>query len=81
MNIYLISQDENSGYDTYSECVACAASVREARSIHPIGRWVNLYEGESRCWASTPKNVKVKLIGKANNYFKKGIILSSFHAG
>jgi len=35
MNLYLISQTINNGYDTYDSAVVCAESEDEARKIHP----------------------------------------------
>lgn len=35
MKIYLISQDINNGYDTYSDAVVIAENEEEAKRIHP----------------------------------------------
>ena len=35
MNIYLLEQDENSGYDTYDGCVVIAENEEEAKQICP----------------------------------------------
>lgn len=35
MNLYLISQDKNRGYDTYSSAVVAAKNEEHARHIHP----------------------------------------------
>lgn len=35
MNLYLISQDINNGYDTYDSAVVAANSPKDARDIHP----------------------------------------------
>lgn len=35
MNLYLISQTENIGYDTYDSAVVCAESEEEAKNIYP----------------------------------------------
>jgi hypothetical protein len=49
MNIYLLSQTELVGYDTYDSCVVLAETEEEARTIHPnsnfkyrddLSRWV-----------------------------------------
>lgn len=74
MNIYLISQDQNIGYDTYDACVVAAESETIARNITPDGRF-----GSS--WASSPEYVNVKLIGVAIEEIKTGVILESFNAG
>lgn len=35
MNIYLLSQTENTGYNTYDSCVVIANNEEEAKLIHP----------------------------------------------
>jgi len=37
MNLYLISQDVNDGYDTYDSAVVCSESESDARMMHPGG--------------------------------------------
>lgn len=79
MNLYLLSQTECTGYDTYDACVVCAASEEEARKIHP-----SEYSGwNSNCstWASSPDKVSVFLLGRASPDLEPGLILSSFNAG
>jgi hypothetical protein len=77
MNIYLLSQTDNDGYDTYSDCVVSAKSEDAARLISPSGD----FGGTWQSWADSPQSVVVKLIGVAVDGTKPGIILSSFHAG
>jgi hypothetical protein len=69
MNLYLLSQNVNTGYDTYDSCVVCAKNEDEARTLGP-----------DHCWCD-PCDVKVKLIGVADKGIVKGIVLSSFNAG
>ena len=53
MNIYLISQDINNGYDTYDSAVVAARTPKDAREIHPSsfvthvtnGKWMGTYSG------------------------------------
>ena len=81
MNLYLISQTDNTGYDTYDSAVVCASSAEEARFIHPA-RWMTgawWEEEEDDCWAK-PHRVSVLLIGKAHDA-KPGVICASFNAG
>jgi hypothetical protein len=55
MNLYLISQDSNDGYDTYDCAVVAATSPEDARKIHPSsfvthvkdGKWMGTYSGGS----------------------------------
>ena len=80
MNLYLISQSVNNGYDTYDSAVVCAESEEEARSIHPNGDldW-NGGNGPYGTWCNKD-SVSVQLIGSAIDQ-QKGIILASFNAG
>ena len=85
MKIYLISQNENRGYDTYSDAVVAAPDENTARIIHPSGDiwgvdWVPV-DYAFPTWASRPDSVKVELIGEAVEGTKQGVICSSFHAG
>lgn len=75
LKLYLLSQDENSDYDTYDSMVVCAENELEARNIHPDGNWGYV------TWARSPLNVKCELIGKADLMQEKGIICASFNAG
>lgn len=90
MKLYRISQDVNTGYDTYDSAVVCANSEAEARTMHPAGnvvwqgeKWV--YEdNEEEYWSynwTEPQGVKVELIGKADKSIAKGVIVASFNAG
>lgn len=79
MKLWLISQTENDGYDTYDSAVVAAESEEDARSIHP-GRseWG---ERHGDTWASKPENVKAELIGEAKPGLAAGVWCASFNAG
>lgn len=92
MKLYIISQKEARGYDTFSSAIVCAESPEQAKTIHPRGDIYNddmyLYDKDnrwlrysSREWASKPDNVGVEYIGEATDTVKFGIVLASFHAG
>jgi hypothetical protein len=81
MNIYLISQNDADGYDTYDAAVVAANSEEEARNINPSGEWRDP-PYKDRTWAATPELVKVKLIGICTGDARPpGIILKSYIAG
>ena len=78
MNIYLLTQDEEFGYDTYDSVVVAAKTEEDAKSIHPC----TILGWDSRGdWSKSPEGVEVKLIGKAVEGTSAGVILSSFNAG
>lgn len=77
MNIYLLSQEERSSWDTYDSVVVAAASPDAARLITPGGRAF----GDDDAWASSPDNVTVEWIGLAVPSQQAGVILASFNAG
>ena len=95
MNLYLIRQDVNNGYDTYDSAVVVANSEDGARAIHPDGRSY-LSDGEfvrdyghdghhaiykDDTWSS-PETVSVMLLGKADkNLCLGGVVCASFNAG
>lgn len=72
MKLYKISQDINSGYDTYDSAVVCSKNENDARNTH--------FPSSDYTW-TIPENVKVELIGTADKEIKEGIIVSSFNAG
>jgi len=81
MNLYLLGQTEQGGYDTYDAVVVAAKNEDEARKIRPDSNdWTEeTYVHGS--WASSPDKVIVILIGKAVKGTEQGVILSSFNAG
>lgn len=97
MNLYLISQDQNSDYDTYDSAVVAANNEDEARYTHPSPastfRWHAEYNRwEMLCNDGTwydfgshswchPKDVKVQFVGVAADGTAPGVITSSFNAG
>ena len=81
MNLYLISQSVNKGYDTYDSAVVCAKSAKEAQRTHPSGSpMYTATKPDIWAWCS-PEAVEVELIGKAKKGTKKGVICASFNAG
>jgi len=82
MNLYLLSQTANSGYDTYSNLVVCAESAADAKSIAPDGSENNGDVENDNLWAwTTPEHICVELIGEAKDNLKRGVILAIFHEG
>lgn len=93
MNIYLISQTENKGYDTYDSAVVVAENEDKARCIDPSGhrivkdgKWHFVFaDGTSEpddyiSWANNISKIKVELIGTTEKA-EQGIVLTSFNAG
>jgi hypothetical protein len=93
MNIYLVSQDENNGYDTYDSFVCYAESEEDARVMSPSphyiwknSSWNFLYSDGSyeQCNSSAwchPNLVEVELIGITSEDVESGVVLASFNAG
>lgn len=81
MNLYYISQTENSDYDTYDSAVVCAKDEEQARNTHPRTgeplKDMSRYSG----WVRDPASVSVCLIGKAARNTKVGVICASYNAG
>ena len=79
MNLYLISQKTNRGYDTYDSAVVAAESMLDAVMMHPDGE-----EKDSKWFCLTwcgPEDVDIKLIGVASAGARKGVVCASFNAG
>lgn len=82
MNIYLLTQTLNIGYDTYDSCVVAAANEQDAVKIHPSEYIKDISEwGYEWVHYSDRDKVEVKLLGKAAKGIKEGLIWSSFNAG
>ena len=91
MNLYLLSQNDEQGYDTYDSCVVVAKSPAQACKIDPGGDNYDNRDNErnswnpswfSRAWTKDPKKVKVTLIGKAASGMKENsVVIASFNAG
>ena len=82
MNLYLISQEENNGYDTYDSAVVAALDEKTAIWMSPNnGEQLTdeEWKGKYSSWCHSPEAVKVKLIGKAAWGIKKGVICASFN--
>ncbi len=95
MKLYLISQNENSGWDTYDSAVVAAENESEARIINPGGyrewdrereqfHWIDSvppsYDDRDSSW-TRPENVEVEYLGEAAALVGKGVIMTSFNAG
>jgi hypothetical protein len=99
MNLYKISQDVNNDWDTFDSAVVVANSAEEAKKIIPyftnqnIDTLSNLPFLDLICgdhnstdkWAK-PEDVKVELIGVADNDFLDSLdgrttVVASFNAG
>jgi hypothetical protein len=79
--LYLLTQDENNGYDTFDSVVVCAESAVQAMEMtpdtsHPWGR-----DGFDSSWANHKEKVNYTYLGVACPSLKPGIILASFNAG
>lgn len=88
MNIYLLTQNDAKGWNTYDSCVVVAANEQEARNIHPYSHSVfchpniDLWCADShRTWASSPDLVTVIRIGIASEDQVAGVVCASFNAG
>jgi hypothetical protein len=79
MNIYKLSQTQNDGWDTYSDCVVISESENAARMINPnIRGWDDDWSGK---WCSSPDYVTVEYLGVAKEGSVEGIVCASYHAG
>lgn len=81
MNLYLCPQEKAIGYDTYDSCVVAAETAEEAATISPKGVLIPDHSRRFYDWVNDPKDVECRLIGKADDNVKKGVILASYNAG
>ena len=78
MNLYLIWQETNTGYDTYDSAVVAAESEDKARLINPAGEKDWGYKFAA--WCERPDQVQVSFLC-AGYEGKSGVVLASFNAG
>ncbi len=76
MNLYLLTQTDNRGYDTYDGLVVAAEDEQQAKLITP-----EYGDFGYRAWADSPQSVTVKYLGEAKEDTQQGVILASFNAG
>ena len=94
MNIYLISQSENLGYDTYDSAVVIAEDEYAARCVHPSDYYVfinnksyfkysdgRLELQSDSAWVDNPYKVDVEFIGTASEDSLSRVVCTSFNAG
>tara|TARA_B110000285_G_scaffold145693_1_gene162679 strand:+ start:802 stop:1104 length:303 start_codon:yes stop_codon:yes gene_type:complete len=80
--LYLISQRENGGWDTYDSAVVVARSKEDAVLINPGTETFSDEDLGYHTWASTPDNVIAVKVGEACGPLVEGtVIISSFNAG
>lgn len=81
MNLYLLSQSSETGYDTYDSCVVAAMTSRQAKTFHPGGYLTKEMSSNSGTWPSDVKKITAEKIGVADPSLKPGVIIASFNAG
>lgn len=85
LKLYLLTQNDNNGYETYDSCIVCAKDEKEAKTISPEGGIFVETTGKKSswypAWAKRASSITCEEIGTANEAQKKGVVLSSFNAG
>jgi len=84
MKLFLLTQSENSGYDTYDSAVVCAVDEESAKKIHPSGhdsKWWQRPNERYSSWATSLDRVHAQYLGEALDAILPGVICASFNAG
>jgi len=84
MNLYLVSQSTNTGWDTYDSFVCRAPNEEVARNMSPSeGDPINWSDEDSLSftWCRKVSDVEVVFLGKAVDNTKQGVVCASFYAG
>jgi hypothetical protein len=82
LNIYLVSQEECTDWDTYDSFVVAEESEEAAKERHPDGTLLSVADDWQGTWPKTSGNVTATLIGKCHGRQKKGhVFCASFKAG
>lgn len=77
MKIYKITQNVNSGYDTYDSFVVYAENEKKAKLVHNLDNTYDYYGS----WVKNVEDIEVEYLGEAKEGAEEGEILSSFNAG
>lgn len=78
MKLFLIYQEQNSGYDTYDSAVVVAPDEETARRMCPDGGGSNGYNP----WTWTaPEYVSVNYLGEAAEGLPEGFVCKSYNGG
>ena len=78
LKLYLLTQDVNTGYETYDSCVVAAYDEEDARTITPdYASWDRMCSS----WARHPHEVEVQLLGTVTKGIERGVVHESFNAG
>lgn len=82
MNLYLLQQSVNTGWDTYDSMIICATDPEEAIELS-YKQFGSHCKDRHYVWVmySCKDQIEVKLIGTATEELEKGVMLSSFNAG
>lgn len=94
MKLFLLTQTQNRGYDTYDSCVVAAQTEEEAKLIHPHGENIScdhlgfysvsimqVKHYVNNCWANSPEKVSCRYLGEAASNVQSGVICASFNPG
>jgi len=82
MKLYLLTQDENQGDESFDSCVVVAENKAAAQKVHPMGDWDRV-----DVWTYNPEDVDVYYLGNARKDLEKvgfslkvnNVICSSFN--
>jgi hypothetical protein len=81
MNLYLLTQEVNTGYDSFDSTVVCAESLEDAKTISPYGEeCTNKQDYRYDSWCKLD-DVVARLIGVASDDQVRGVVVASFNAG
>jgi len=81
MKLFLISQQEKDGYDTYDSAVVCAPDESAARNMSPDSGEPFNWNDPYSIWCSSPDKVEVTYLGEAVDGSIQGVVCASFNAG
>ena len=83
MKLYLLTQRQNTGYDTFDSMVVSAPDEGTAVAINPFGETYGECDNwaHSGSWANYPDAVACTYLGEAAEGTKTDVIISSFNAG
>jgi len=79
MNLYLIQQTQNNGYDTYDSAVVAAPDAQTAVQMDPASGEPMEWATRWQAWANAPEQVLCRFLGATTE--PQGVVCASYNAG
>ena len=81
MKLFLISRNDEGGWDTYDSAVVAAPDEDTARHMNPANGDPMVWGRRHSSWCAGPDCVTVRYLGEAAADIEQDVLCASFNAG